>query len=320
MFDTGGILLGNELMDYAEEPGDLDPIGPNLARDYADANQWDKAIHFFEIWLKEYDNEKYRGSDALRSTLSGAYCDLATALMVVNQWGNTDKSLHNYLEAISLHDSTKAVATHNLYILISMITKKKVSTGWFFRAEELKSGWRLLAREARDRFKRGNFSEALGLYLSATEENPDCVQLMHGLTLSIIADKCASEDDPSFLTALNLLTRIHEKDSGYKFHIMQVPTPQMETTKKKSGRCFIATAACGSACAHEVLSLQLFRDSILRQSVAGRLFIQVYQIMSPPLARIIDRNNELRRFTLRNIVRPMVKVANEILRSRVKEV
>jgi hypothetical protein len=73
------------------------------------------------------------------------------------------------------------------------------------------------------------------------------------------------------------------------------------------GRCFIATAAFGSPLEIEVLRLQLWRERVLRPTVVGRAVIALYSLVSPPLARLIERRREgilgsLVRFALRRFL------------------
>ena len=89
-----------------------------------------------------------------------------------------------------------------------------------------------------------------------------------------------------------------------------------QSKKKEGGWCFVATAACGSPFAADVLVLQEFRDRILRQWRAGRIFIRLYETFSPPLARLISNSEFLKSITRTLIVRPARKVADRCLRSR----
>lgn len=59
-------------------------------------------------------------------------------------------------------------------------------------------------------------------------------------------------------------------------------------------QCFIATAAWGSDRAPEVAELRRFRDQVLLAHGAGRVFVDVYQQLSPPLAAFIADRPVLR--------------------------
>jgi len=59
--------------------------------------------------------------------------------------------------------------------------------------------------------------------------------------------------------------------------------------QSKEKGCYIATAVYGSYNAPQVLVLRNFRDVVLNKSVAGRIIINVYYKVSPPLAQILKR-------------------------------
>lgn len=74
------------------------------------------------------------------------------------------------------------------------------------------------------------------------------------------------------------------------------------------GGCFIATAAYGSELAPEVQFLQNVRDNVLRQTRWGRRFFdelwQHYYRISPPIAREMWANPDLRQIVAWSIVEP----------------
>ncbi len=70
-------------------------------------------------------------------------------------------------------------------------------------------------------------------------------------------------------------------------------------------RCFVATAAFGSSMEPEVLSLRRYRDQVLKQTKAGRIFIQTYYRLSPPLARLIA-NDPILKSLSRSVLRPII--------------
>lgn len=101
--------------------------------------------------------------------------------------------------------------------------------------------------------------------------------------------------------------------------------PDSEVAKKiieksPSGGCFIATAACGSAEAPEVLTLRAFRDRFLLQNPAGWRFVAGYYAISPSLASLIGRFGLLRVLTRWVLVKPVSVVITQVLKSTEKEV
>lgn len=82
----------------------------------------------------------------------------------------------------------------------------------------------------------------------------------------------------------------------------------------KSGGCFVATAAFGGSDA-SVLMLRTYRDRMLRQSSGGRVFIRLYERLSPPMAGLIATSARRRRVT-RSLLAPCVRFAMWRLRRR----
>jgi hypothetical protein len=80
------------------------------------------------------------------------------------------------------------------------------------------------------------------------------------------------------------------------------------------GMCFIATAASGSPFTTEVLVLSHFRDDVLLRSKLGAVIVQLYYVVSPPIAALISRSACLRRFAMVLIVRPAAKLGQHFQR------
>lgn len=73
-------------------------------------------------------------------------------------------------------------------------------------------------------------------------------------------------------------------------------------------KCFIATAAIGSADAWQVIVLRNFRDKTLLESVWGVKFVSVYNRCSPPLARWLGAKGWARRLVVVMIVSPVARL------------
>jgi hypothetical protein len=76
--------------------------------------------------------------------------------------------------------------------------------------------------------------------------------------------------------------------------------------KNKSG-CYIATMAYGDYNHPQVLELRRFRDDVLAQSIAGRLFIQTYYCVSPKLVELLKGHEAINSF-IRNILNQFIKI------------
>jgi hypothetical protein len=85
------------------------------------------------------------------------------------------------------------------------------------------------------------------------------------------------------------------------------------------GDCFIATAACGTDQAEDVVRLRLFRDLVLRTTWLGRLLIHCYTVLSPPLARCIGRWSWARLVTRSLVVRPARWLADWLLERKLRD-
>jgi hypothetical protein len=78
-----------------------------------------------------------------------------------------------------------------------------------------------------------------------------------------------------------------------------------EASSGGGGACFIATAAFGSYRAPEVILLQKFRDRFLLTNAPGKLFVELYYRVSPPIADFIGHYDSLKRAT-RLALKPLI--------------
>jgi|GEM_PF-3741412 len=101
---------------------------------------------------------------------------------------------------------------------------------------------------------------------------------------------------------------VSNDDKDYHFHLLQCPycgeIEYIYITKISSSSpdnpfasCFIATAAYESSFAPEVEVLREFRDIYLLSSPVGMIFVDFYYTLSPPIAQVIAKSEELRMLT-----------------------
>lgn len=80
---------------------------------------------------------------------------------------------------------------------------------------------------------------------------------------------------------------------------------EQASPKPKSG-CFVATVCYGNYEAKEVLILRKYRDKVLMKSRLGKISVQAYYLISPPLAKLIDKSSTIKTFIRRNILDKIV--------------
>ncbi len=73
-------------------------------------------------------------------------------------------------------------------------------------------------------------------------------------------------------------------------------------------KCFIATAAFGTPYAGEIKRLCAFRDDYLLKTKAGQSMVRLYYYASPPLARIVSKND-----LLKTVVRVMIRICLKVI-------
>ena len=71
--------------------------------------------------------------------------------------------------------------------------------------------------------------------------------------------------------------------------------------------CFIATAAFGTPMAQEINVLRRFRDQKLEPNPIGERLVTIYYCTSPPLARIIARSKNMKKF-VRVSLKPIIRI------------
>jgi len=94
-------------------------------------------------------------------------------------------------------------------------------------------------------------------------------------------------------------------ESGFSNEIVYAASAGSGAESSSGNRCFIATAAFGSPMAPEVALLRAFRDTWLLTNAPGRIFVDFYYRVSPPIADFISRD-ENRRQIARLALMPLI--------------
>jgi hypothetical protein len=178
-----------------------------------------------------------------------------------------------------------------LSLMMTSAHAAQVTVAWDANSDPAVTGYRV------------HYGTALGSYTSHIDVGnaTSCVisGLLEGLTYYFAAtayDSSGHESDYS--PAVNYTVPQAPAPSP-------APTPTSAAAGGGGGGCFIATAAFGSYHAPEVILLQKFRDRILLESEPGRLFVEFYYRVSPPIADFISHDDTLKRAT-RLSLKPLI--------------
>lgn len=90
-------------------------------------------------------------------------------------------------------------------------------------------------------------------------------------------------------------------------------TRYSSSSNKKSEGCYIATMAYGDYDHPQVLVLRKYRDTILKQSVGGRLFIRIYYWTSPKLVKILSGHEKINRLIRYWLDRKVVHISQSLI-------
>jgi hypothetical protein len=92
------------------------------------------------------------------------------------------------------------------------------------------------------------------------------------------------------------------------FNRGELATAQFTTAERDVAEvdwCFVATAAYGSVMANDVEMLRHFRDTMLKHTVMGELFVETYYTFGPAVSGVVGES-DLLRTTARSILAPIV--------------
>jgi hypothetical protein len=123
----------------------------------------------------------------------------------------------------------------------------------------------------------------------------------------------AYEDAGQKGKVVDALRRAAERLNGAARSECQNRAHLLEAQLANAGRCFVATACCGSADSSEVVSLRVYRDRVLCASRGGRWFIRLYGRYGPRAALFLIRRPTLARLLRRVIIAPLAAAARTVL-------
>jgi len=89
-------------------------------------------------------------------------------------------------------------------------------------------------------------------------------------------------------------------------HVKKRVLNEQFNQRKPKSQCFIATAAYGTPFTQEIEILRYWRDMELKRSNVGNLLVNVYYLISPPIADFI-KNKPMLRKLVRIMLTPLVK-------------
>lgn len=109
-------------------------------------------------------------------------------------------------------------------------------------------------------------------------------------------------EERDFLFRTNTETHMH-----IRYECPECGRYYLHDIKRKRQGCFIATAAFGTPLAKEIKVLRKFRDSYLVHKNWGRKLVSTYYILSPPIANIIQKSENLKKL-VRTLLIPIIKI------------
>ena len=137
------------------------------------------------------------------------------------------------------------------------------------------------------------------------------------LTLEWLKNAAAADDYEDLDNKSFFYEVAHDNKARAKKGVDEMSSPKktspVPVKKDSSGGCFIATAVYQSPIAPEVLIFRRYRDEVLCRSVPGRVGINLYYRLSPPLASFISRSPFLRGMTNTVLLRPILLVIRRVL-------
>ena len=103
-----------------------------------------------------------------------------------------------------------------------------------------------------------------------------------------------------------------QRQSGQRYRRRDNYSAGSSYGSKSNSPCFVATATYQSDSAPQVVFLRAYRDQVLRRTLAGRAFIEIYYRLGPLLAKPVQRSPGLRAISRR----ALDALVNQLIRNR----
>ena len=166
-----------------------------------------------------------------------------------------------------------------------------------------------------EHIKNGTFEELLGQLptptlkkMSVSERNEIAGDLM---LLSAIDGKVDEKEAKALLPIYICLGGSEEECNQFVMAFMKDVNEIRSRNSKSSGGCFVATATMGDYNHPVVIDLRNFRDSVLKKSKAGNIFIKIYYSVGPFFANLIEKNNFLKKFSYKFLIKPLHRLISK---------
>lgn len=150
--------------------------------------------------------------------------------------------------------------------------------------------------------------EAISFFSKSLEiqESSDIRLRRAGLYLTLNDRQSALED-------VEYLLANYSNDQEVYFAARELKS-KIETSKS---RCFIATAVYAPSDVGKIDILRDYRDRVLLKTAVGEIFVSLYYVISPSIARVISKSIMLKSVVRTLLLDPIVKWVSKVERSEV---
>jgi tetratricopeptide (TPR) repeat protein len=224
--------------------------------------------------------------------------DLESAKSIIEHWIAQIDSGLEFDKDVTLDFMTES---RNAEKIIKDILKKEPANQ---EAKIELARWHLCQAMDVDRFKDGK-NKAIMHMMKVVEIVPNSASYRR--SLGILYSQAGKKD--LAIEQIEKAIELEPENIGFQ--------KELEDLKaEKGGGCFIATAVYDSPHSLEVELLRKFRDETLLTSQIGRIFVNVYYFLSPPVANFISDKKTIKYLLKFILFKPFIKLfipSNKVL-------